>query len=285
MLIGVGLVLAFRAQFFNIGAEGQLLVGVVAGGAVALFAPGLGFLLLPAMFLAGFLGGAMWGAIPALLKLKLEVNEVITTLMLNYVAATLVEYLVGGPWKGSSAVGFNYTDTFPEAAWLPMLGSSRVHWPTLLLGILFAFSIAFLLARTRLGFRMRVLGESVNAAKYVGINPLSTTLWVALLSAGAAGLAGVGEIAGIHHKLFDPGQISSGYGYTAIIVAWLARGNPIGAILTALFLGVSFAAGDVMKVSLQLPANTTNVFNGTMLMFLIATEPLVKYRIRLGKRK
>jgi general nucleoside transport system permease protein len=117
----------------------------------------------------------------------------------------------------------------------------------------------------------------------LGINPLSTMLWVALLSAGAAGLAGVGEIAGIHHKLLDPAQISSGYGYTAIIVAWLARGNPIGAIFTALFLGVSFAAGDVMKVSLQLPANTTNIFNGTMLMFLIATEPLVKYKVVFGR--
>ncbi len=285
VLIGVGLVLAFRAQFFNIGAEGQLLVGAVAGSAVALFLPSLGFLTIPIMFLAGFIAGAIWGFIPAILKLKLEVNEVITTLMLNYVAATLIEYLITGPWKGQNQVGFSYTDDFPAAARLPLLGSSYIHIPTLLLGLILAVFVAVVLSRTRLGFRMRILGESIATARYVGINAVSTTLWVVMFSAGAAGLAGVGEVAGIHGKLLEPGQISLGYGYTAIIVAWLARGSPIAAIFTALFLGISFAAGDVMKVSLQLPANTTNIFNGTVLMLLIATEPLVKFRVKLEQVK
>ena len=279
LLIGVGLVLAFRSQFLNIGAEGQLVMGATIGGAVALFLPPLGFLTLPLMFLAGFLAGALWAFIPAILKLKLEVNEVITTLMLNYVASGVLSWLVNGPWKGKNAVGYSYTNDFPPDAWLPLLGSTRIHWPTLLLGVGFAVLVAFVLNRTRLGFRMRILGENPTAAKYVGINALLTVLAVALLSGGLAGMAGVGEVASIHKKLLDPNQISLGYGFTAIIAAYLARGNPVAAIITSLFLGAVFASGDVMKVALQMPGQTTNVINGLILFFLIGTEPLLRYKI------
>jgi general nucleoside transport system permease protein len=283
MLIGVGLVVAFRAQFFNIGAEGQLLAGAVGAGAVALFLPDFGLLEILMMFVAGFVCGAIWGFIPAILKLKLEINEVISTLMMNYIAISIVEWLVNGPWKGKNQVGYSYTDTFRDSAWIPKIGSSTVHYPTLILALALVALVAFVLARTRLGFRMRILGENPAAAKYVGINTLNTTLAVVMLSAGAAGIAGAGEVGAIHHKLLDPAQISLGYGYTAIIVAWLARGNPFGAIFTALFLGVVFAAGDVMKVSLQMPAQTTNVINGLLLFFLISTEPLVKLKISLAR--
>lgn len=285
LLIGVGLVLAFRAQFLNIGAEGQMIAGATMGGAVALFLPPLGFLTLPAMFLVAFAAGAFWAFIPAILKLRLQVNEVITTLMLNYVAAGILSWLVNGPWKGKNAVGYSYTADFPDSAQLPLLGSSYIHWPTLLLGLAFAALVAFVLSRTRLGFRMRVLGENPAAARYVGINALATVMMVALLSGGLAGIAGIAEVAAIHHKLLDPTQISQGYGFTAIIVAFLARGNPLGTIITALFLGVISASGDVMKVSLQMPGQTVNVINGLMLFFLIGTEPLLRYKISLGGRE
>ena len=284
LLIGVGLVVAFRAQFLNIGAEGQMVAGATVGGAVALFLPPLGILTLPAMFAVAFAAGAFWAFIPAILKLRLEVNEVITTLMLNYVAAGILSWLVNGPWKGKNAVGYSYTADFPEAARLPLLGSSYIHWPTLLLGLAFAVLVSFVLSRTRLGFRMRVLGENPVAAKYVGINALATVMMVALLSGGLAGVAGIAEVAAIHHKLLDPTQISQGYGFTAIIVAWLARGNPLGTVITALFLGVISASGDVMKVSLQMPGQTVNVINGLMLFFLIGTEPLLRYKISLAGR-
>lgn len=280
LLAGVGLVLAFRALFWNIGAEGQILAGATAATWVALFSPVPDPLKLPAMFLAGFLGGAAWGFLPALLKLRLAVNEVISTLMMNYIALYLVSWLVHGPWKGPEMRGFAFTDEFPPAAQIPLLAGTRIHWVTLLLGIVLAVAVAFMLARTRLGFEIRVQGESLDAARYAGIDPTRTTLLVMLFAGGAAGLAGVGEVGGIHHRLLDPNQISLGFGYAAIIVAWLARGSPIAAILTALFLGVVFTSGDVMKVALQMPARVTDVFNGLILFWLIGSERLLYYRVR-----
>ncbi len=280
LLAGVGLVLAFRAQFWNIGAEGQLLAGAVAATGVALFVPLPGPVLIPAMFAAGFLSGAAWGLLPALLRLRMEVNEVISTLMMNYIALFSVEWLIHGPWKGATAYGFAYTDAFPEAARLAFIPGTRVHWATLAIGVALAAGIAFFLARTRLGFEVRVLGQNPLAARYAGIPALRTTVAAMLLSAGAAGLAGVGEVAGIHHRLLAPGQVSMGYGYAAIIVAWLARGSPLAVVLTALFLGLVFTSGDVMKVALQMPFSVTHVFNGLILFFLIGTERLLYYRVR-----
>jgi simple sugar transport system permease protein len=280
LLCGVGLVLAFRAQFWNIGAEGQLLAGAAGATGVALFVPLPGPLVIPAMFLAGFTSGALWGFLPTVLRLKLDVNEVITTLMMNYIALFFIDWLVHGPWKGTTTLGFAYTDMFPAAAWLPLLPGTRIHWPTLALGLAFAGGLAFFLSRTRLGFEIRVQGENPTAARYAGMNPVRTTLFAMALSAGAAGLAGVGEVAGIHHRLLFPTQVSLGYGYAAIIVAWLARGNPIAAVLTAAFLGLIFTSGDVMRVTLQMPLRITDVFNGLILFFLIGSERLLRYGVR-----
>ena len=279
MLAGVGLTLAFRARFWNIGAEGQLLIGAVAASGVALFSGLPGPLLLPAMFLAGFLAGAAWGLGPALLKVRLGVNEIITTLMLNYVAIYLVRWLINGPWKGRSLSGFAYSDMFDRAAWLPTIGTTRLHWPTLALAIAAAVFIAWLLARTRFGFEVRMMGESPEAARYAGVDFFRTTLALVLVSAGAAGLAGVGEVAGIHHRLVDPASLSIGYGYTAIIVALLARRNPLAALVTALFLGWVAASGDVMQVALRLPSQITGVTQGLVLLCIIGSEPFLRYRL------
>ncbi len=280
LLCGVGLVVAFRAQFWNIGAEGQLLAGAVAAAGTALFVPVPGFLMVPAMFLAGFVAGALWGLLPTLLRLRLDVNEVISTLMMNYIALFFVEWLIHGPWKGQESRGFAYTDGFPQTAWLGLIPGTRVHWLTLLLGLMLAAGCAFFLSRTALGFEIRVLGQNPTAARYAGINPLRTTVLAMIISAGVAGLAGVGEVAGIHHKLLAPEQVSLGYGYAAIIVAWLARGSPLAAILTALLLGLIFTSGDVMKVTLQMPFRVTDIFNGLILFFLIGSERLLYYRVR-----
>ncbi|WP_456410603.1 ABC transporter permease [Oceanithermus sp.] len=280
LLAGVGLVLAFRAQFWNIGAEGQLLLGAVAAAGVALFVPLPDALKLPAMFLAGFVAGGLWAAVPALLKLRLGVNDVLTTLMLNYVAVYLVEWLIHGPWRGRTAFGFAYTDRFPDAAMLPLLPGTYVHWPTLLIALLAAVVAAFVLNRTRWGFPVRVIGDNSEAARYARMPIFWVVFAVALVSGGLAGLAGVGEVAGVHGRLLGAYQISLGYGYTAIIVAWLARGNPLGAVLTALFMGLVFASGDVMKIVLQMPFRVTDVFNGLILFFLISTERLLYYRVR-----
>ena len=281
LLCGVGLVIAFRAQFWNIGAEGQLLAGAVAATGVALYSGIPGPWLLPAMFGVGFLAGAVWGIIPAFLKVKLRVNDVISTLMMNYIMIYIVDWLIHGPWKGPTMRGFAYTDIFPKAAWLPTLPLSRVHWPTLVIGVAAAILAALILNRTRLGYEIRVVGESEGAARYAGINFLRVSLAVMILSGGLAGLAGVGEVAGIHHRLLSPTQVSMGYGYTAIIVAWLARGSPGVAIVTSLFFGLIFAAGDVIKTVLRMPFQVTGVFNGLILFFLIGVEPLMYWRVRL----
>ncbi len=276
LLTGLGLVLAFRAQFWNIGAEGQLLAGAAAAAGVALFTSVPSPLLLPAMFIAGALAGAFWGLLPTLLKVRLGVNEVITTLMMNYIAIYAIEWLIHGPWKGKSMLGFAYTDTFVDAAWLPLLPQTRLHWPTAFLGLAMAVMLALLLYRMRLGYEIGCRESHALA----GISPLRTTVAVMLISAGAAGLAGVGEVAGIHHRLLAPTQISLGYGYTAIIVAWLARGNPLAVILTAGLIGFIFASGDVAKVTLRIPVQVVGVMNGLLLFFLIGSERLLYYRIR-----
>ena len=278
LLAGAGLVVAFRAQFWNIGAEGQILAGAAAAAGVALFVPVPAPLAIPAMFLAGFIAGGLWGFVPALLKVRLGVNEIITTLMMNYIMLFVVRWLINGPWRGASVRGFSESDKFTSEFVLPTIGRTRLHWPTLLIALLFVLFVTFLLARMRLGFEIRMMGESPEAAHYAGVNFLRTTILLVLLSAGAAGLAGVGEVAGIHKKLLEPNSISLGYGYTAIIVALLARGNPLATLATALLLGWVFASGDVMKVSLRLPDQMTGVINGLLLLCVICVEPLLRYR-------
>ncbi|GAB4307282.1 MAG: ABC transporter permease [Candidatus Bipolaricaulota bacterium] len=284
ILCGVGLTLAFRAQFWNIGAEGQLLAGAVAASGVALFLRVPDVLRLPLMFLAGFGAGAVWAVIPALLRVKLQVNEVISTLMMNYIMAYIVEWLVHGPWKGPTMRGFAYTDMFPVAARLPLIAGTRVHWPTLAVGVAAALVVGLILSRTRLGYEVRVVGQSPDAARYAGISFTTVLALTMVVSGGLAALAGVGEVAGIHWRLRSPSHISMGYGYTAIIVAWLARGSPVAAILTALLFGLIFAAGDLMKSTLGLPFQITGVFNGLILFSLISSDLLMYWRIRWGKK-
>ena len=278
LLIGAGLTLAFRAQFFNIGAEGQLLFGAMAAGAVALFVP-VTPLTLPLMFAAGALAGGGLALLAAWLRQRFAVNEILSTLMLNYGAFYLMLYLIGGPWKGKNVRGFMYSDEFAAGAQLPMIPNTLVHYPTLVLAILLAVALQILLTRTTLGFELRVVGENSSAAKYAGLKTSSIVTIMALITGGLAGLAGVGEVAGIHHRLLEPGQISLGYGFTAVIVAWLARGNPGLTLLTAPLMAVILAGGDVLKISLNLPFRIVDVFSGVMLLCLIASEIFITNKL------
>lgn len=285
LLVGVGLTVAFRAQFWNIGAEGQILMGAIAASWVALFLNLPSFLLIPAMLFFGFAGGAIWGIVAAFLKTRYGVNEIITTLLMNYIAAQIVFYLIHGPWKGDEKWGFAYTNDFPQAAWFETIGSTRIPWLTLILGVIAAGLLYVLVAKTTIGFKIRIMGENPEAAKYAGISSAKTAFTAMLISGGLAGLAGVGEVAGIHHMLRHPDHISLGYGYTAIIVAWLARTNPLAAIVTAFLFGAMLSGGDVIKVSLGMPFQVINVINGLILFCLIAGERLMHYRIIIGERR
>ncbi len=283
LLCAVGLALAFRAQVWNIGAEGQLLLGSVAAAGLALFvmpnAPP--YVIIPAMFVAGFLAGAGWALLPAVLKAKLNVNEVITTLMMNYIAYKLVEYLIYGPWRGKATWGFPFTDLIPESAVLPVIPGTDVHYPTLILALASAVAMFVLMEKTGLGYEVKVYGGNPDLARAAGIRPGKLIIICMLLSGGLAGLAGVGELAGVHKRLKYPWAISAGYGFTAIIVAWLARLNPITNVLTALFMGALLAAGSMMRASFNIPYASVNIFNGLILTCLVAGEVLLRYRIRL----
>ena len=283
MLIGGGLTMAFRAKFWNIGAESQLLMGAIVGTWVGLHwgtsLPSI--VIVPLMFLAGFVGGALWGVIPAILKIKYAINEVISTLMMNYICAEFMIYLIVGPWKGKTKFGFPYTDDLPDAAILGLLPGSRIHYITLLLALISLVILAVVLYKTRFGYEVRVIGENPEAGKYAGIDFFKTTLIIMAVSGGMAGLAGVGEAAGIHHYLSYPATISSGYGFTAIIVAWLAKLNPLYVIVSGLFFAGILVGGDAIQISLGLPAATVEIFNGTLLVFLIMGEFFLKHKVRL----
>lgn len=282
ILVGSGLTLAFRARFWNIGAESQLLLGAIFATWIGLrWGPHLpAAVLLPAMFLAGFVGGALWGLLPALLKVRFGVNEVISTLMLNYTAAELLTLLVVGPWKGATQQGFPYTDDLAGAAVLSLIPGTRIHYVTLAIALLGAAVLFFLVYGTRFGYELRVIGENPEAARYAGIDFLRSTLVLMALSGGMAGLAGVGEVAGIHLHLTYPGVISGGYGFTGIIVAWLAKLNPLAAIVSALFFAGILVGGDAIQLSLSMPAATVHVFNGIILFCLIMGDYFVQHRLR-----
>lgn len=286
VLIGAGLALAYRAKFWNIGAESQLLLGAVFATWVGLrLGPGLPtIVILPLMFLAGFIGGGLWGLIPAIFKVKFGINEVISTLMLNYIAAEFVKFLVVGPWKGATKYGYPYTDDLPEQAILQHMGYSRVSLLMLILAVCTALILAFLVFRTRFGYEIRVIGENPEAGRYAGIDFFRTSLIMMFISGGVAGLAGVGELASIHHHLSYPETISAGYGFTAIIVAWLGRLHPGFAILSGLFFAGIIVGGDAIQMSMGLPATTVNVFNGLILIFLITGDFFLSHRVKIQRR-
>ncbi len=286
IMIGSGLTLAFRARIWNIGAEGQLLMGAIFSTWVGLtWGSSLpSWAIVPLMFLAGFIGGGLMGMITAILKIRFSINEVISTLMLNYICAELLTLLIVGPWKGKMKFGFPGTDNLPDSAVLGVISGSRIHYATLILAVISAVILAVLVYRTRFGYEVRVIGENPDAGKYAGINFFKTSLVIMVISGGTAGLAGVGEVAGIHHYLTYPASISSGYGFTAIIVAWLAKLNPLFSIVSGLFFAGILVGGDAIQISLGLPAATVQIVNGTLLVFLIMGDFFLKNSVTLRLR-
>lgn len=282
LLCSTGLAIAFRAAMFNIGAEGQLLMGAIASTYIALYVipNSQSIIIIPLMFIMGFAAGALWALIPAILKTKLSVNEVITTLMMNYIAEQLTMYLTTGPWRGVELWGFPYTENIPIQAYLPCISGTRIHYPTLIIGLCAAALIHVFISRSKIGYEIRVVGGSREAARYAGISYVRVALITMAISGGLAGVAGVGEVAGIHHRL-SPFKISSGYGYTAIIAAWLGKLNPIVTLVASFFIGTLLVGGDILQVKLNLPYATVNIFNGVILLFIIGGELLLRYRVRV----
>ncbi len=285
MLTGLAVSIAFRMLFWNIGAEGQLAWGAIAATWVALFLPerigGLpGWAFLPLMFLLAFAAGAIWGLIPGILKAYLNVNEIITTLMLNYVALLWMQYLYTGPWKDPQGFGFPGTAQFPEAAWLPRLplDFGRVHYG-LVIAIVAAFLLWIVLDRTKWGYEIRVIGHNPQAARYAGMDIARNIVLVMLISGGLAGLAGFSQVAGVAHRLQN--GIAVGDGFTAIIVAWLAKLNPWAVLLVSVLLGGLSTGGDQLQITMGLPAAVAGVLQGSILFFVLGGDVFVNYRLRL----
>ncbi len=283
ILCGLGVAVAFRMRFWNIGAEGQLAMGGFAAAWIALFLPGLLpdlplKWLLPLAVLAGMLAGALWGLIPALLRAFVGVNEVITTLMMNYIAILWIEYLFYGPWRDPKGYGFPGTAPFPQEAWLPRYPGTRVH-----LGLVFAIAAAIVLwlvlTRTKWGYEVRIIGENPRAARYAGISLWRNFLLVMVVSGALAGLAGVGEVAGISHRLQK--GLTVGYGYTAIIVAWMGQLNPWGVVLVGILLAGLLVGGDQIQITMRLPAAVALVLQGAILFFMLGGVLFNQYRLRV----
>lgn len=286
ILIGSGLALAYRAKFWNIGAESQLLAGAIVATWIGLnIGPSLPrYAIVPLMFIGGFIGGGLWGLVPALFKVKFGINEVISTLMLNYILAEFVKFLVVGPWKGPTKYGYPYTDDMPPQALLKHLGNTRISLFLLILAVCTALVLAFIVFRTRFGYEIRVIGENPEAGRYAGIDFFRTSMIMMFISGGVAGLAGAGELGSIHYHLSYPETISAGYGFTSIIVAWLGRLNPGFTILSGLFFAGIIVGGDAIQMSMGLPATTVNVFNGLILIFLIMGDFFLNHRVRFQRR-
>jgi ABC-type uncharacterized transport system permease subunit len=278
LLTGLGVSIAFRMQLWNIGAEGQLYFGAIFASGTALFlipdAPAI--VMIPAMIVAGMVGGALWGAIPGALRAYLGANETITTLMLNYVAIQLADYLVHGRWRDPLAFGFPGTKQFPEAAWLPRYDTYRVHLG-LLFGLIAAVVLWIALRRTRWGYELAVMGDNPRAATYAGMRTRRAIVVVLAASGALAGLAGMSEVAGIGHQLQR--NFSPGYGYTAIIVAWLGRLNPMTIVLVSFLLAGMLVGGDQLQLSMGLPSAVAPMLQGAILFFLLGGDILNRYRM------
>jgi simple sugar transport system permease protein len=281
---GLAAVVAFRMRLWNIGAEGQFFMGalgastVVLAGIVPETAPRL--VMVPVMLLFGLLYGALWALIPALLKSRLHVNEIITTLMMNYIAISLVDYFIFGVW---SEGGFQMSRTFPKTAWLPRLTDYGSAFPILrgltthfglVLAVGAAVVIWYLLNRSLWGYEIRLIGDNPRAARYAGLNIARNTVLVLLVSGALAGLGGMSEISGVVHRL--QGAISPGYGFTGIIVAWLAKLNPLAIVPVAVLFGALILAGREIQ-----PSGVPRLIQGVILFALIASEVLMRYKVRL----
>jgi len=279
LLIAQALAVGFRAKVWNIGAEGQMIVGAIAASAVPVyFVDNSSFWLLPAMMVLGALGGMFWAGIAAFLKTRFNANEILVTLMLSSVALQLLYFLLLGPWKDPMGFNFPQTVMFQDAALFePLFSGVRLN-TSIFIPLLFTVAIWLLMEKTFGGFKLVVGGLAPQAATYAGFSA-KRSVWISLLIAGfAAGLAGMSEVAGPIGQLQR--SVTSGYGYAGIIVAYLGGLNPIGIVFAAFFLSVLHIGGDIALVTASLPISAVHVFQGLLLIFYLAVYTFVNYRFK-----
>ena len=285
ILIAIGLSFGFKAGIWNIGAEGQYIMGAIFGAALALaLFPAESRLIFPAAIAAGAVGGLLWAMIPALLKVKLGTNEILVSLMLVYVAQNILASMATGLLRNPDGMGFPGSRNlaqYPAVQNLDLIPGTGFHWGVLT-ALLAVVAAQVIFARHTLGFQIRVTGQSPRAAAFAGVDPGRLTLICMGVSGALAGLAGFFEVAG------PAGQISidfnTGYGFTAIIVAFLGRLHPIGILLAGLLMALTYIGGEMASLALGLPSAAIQLFQGMLLFFLLAVDVLTNYRLRLSHR-
>ena len=280
ILIALGLCMGNRAKVWNIGAEGQYLVGALAGAGIAYLTKSLeAWWIMPLMIAAGVAGGAAWAAIPAFLKTRYRVNEILSSLMLVYVALQLLNYLVTGPWKDPNGHNFPQSAPFTPSQTLPHMIWGTPFPPGLFIAFALAVVFWIVMSRSEFGLGIRVVGDAPKAARYAGYDANKMVWQTLLISGGMAGLAGVLEAA------TQGGQLNlgfpSGYGFTAIIVSFLGRLHPLGAALAGVVLAVTYVGGQVAQTVVHVPNATAGIFQATMLFLILASDVLVKRRIKI----
>ena len=283
ILIALGLTVGFRASVWNIGAEGMYTIGAICAAWLALHFGSAGHVwLLPAMMLSGALGGMAWAAIPAFLKTKANTNEILVSLMLNYVAALILSYLVNGPMQDPEGQNYPQTASFdPTAMFSPLFDGMRLNGSIFITLVAVAATWLFL-ERSFIGYKLTVSGAAPTAARYAGFRQ-SRLIWLSLLVSGAsAGLAGMMEAAGPLGQLTP--VISPGYGFAAIIVAFVGRLSPIGVVFGGLLLSLLYLGGEAVQMSLNVPASLARSFQGMLLFFLLAADVLILHRVRIVRR-
>ena len=282
MLIAVGLAIGFRANVWNIGAEGQLAFGAICGGGLALwFYESESAWLLPGMIVAGAVGGMLWASVPAFLRTRFNTNEILVSLMLNYVAILILSYLVHDPWRDPDGFNFPESRLFSEAGTLPViLEGTRLHLGFVIALVVVALGWVFV-RKSFTGYQMQVAGLADLAALYAGFKR-KRMIWLGLLvGGGAAGIAGLGEVAGPIGQLLP--SVSPGYGYAAIIVAFVGRLHPLGILLASLLMSLLYLGGESAQMELGLPSAITGVFQGVLLFYLLAADLFINFQVRVRR--
>lgn len=273
ILAALGIIVAFRCKFWNIGAEGQLLLGAAIAAWLGMSVKAPFSLMLPLLFSASFMAGAMWGVIPGYLKAKLQVNEIITTLMMNFIALLFVSFLVEDLLKEEGAL-FPRTPPILPAAQLPkLIPGTRLH-AGFIVAVALSILVYLVLQKTIFGYRIRSTGSNPLAARYGGINVTRYTIYAVILSGGLAGMAGMGEVSGVHYRLVN--NISPGYGYFAIIVALLGRLHPIAVVLTGIFFGGLIVGSSAMTSMTVIPGAFMYVLQAFILIFMLGIDSMME---------
>lgn len=278
ILCGLSVAICLKMKLWNIGAEGQFVIGFLAASLVALHFDAPIGIMLPLLLVVAFLAGGIWAGIAGILKATMNVNEIITTLLMNWVAILFAQFFAYGPLKGAD--GFPYSDEFCLSEKLPQLGWHRLHWG-LFLAIFVAIVLYFILKKTVWGFEVNVIGSNEAAARAAGMKIKKNIVLVLFLAGGLAGIAGFTEVCGIEHRLTP--HTAAGYGYTAILVAWLARTNPLIVIIVAFLFGGLLTGGEMIQITVGVPIAVIHILEGAILFFLLAGDLMMQYKMVFKK--